>query len=147
SVCPSCCAISSAAENARVVKLCTALGVLDTPLAESSAVARQKSVTPIGRSMLGMNPVSLIPSLTVTEATIVENAEEFATSNLSVMARAGPVRVTFDTRSAGRGPVIAPLSGPIGFGVLRTTAGPIVNFMTGLNGPVVPPPVARARQK
>src|SRR6185295_14062054 len=54
-----------------VVNVCAALGALDTPLAASSAVARHTKVAFGGKSVEGMKPVSLTPSLTVTAATMV----------------------------------------------------------------------------
>src|SRR6267154_3446308 len=44
------------------VKLWTGLGALDAPLATSIAVALQKRVPVVGKSDVGMNPVSLMPS-------------------------------------------------------------------------------------
>jgi len=48
--------------------------------------------------------------------------------------------------NVGRAPVPAPEIGVTIVGVSMTMAGPIVNFRAVLNGPVVPPPSARACQ-
>src|SRR5438105_2433229 len=116
------------------------------PLLVSIAVARQKSVTLIGRSLAGMSPVSLIPSVAVALTMRDVNVDVVAISKRYVIAPVGPLRAAFVTRSAGRGVVVVPLNGPIGTGALTTTAGPIVNLYVVLNGPVVPPAVARACQ-
>ena len=62
------------------------------------------------------------------------------------MTPAAPVRVALRTRNAGRGVVVVPVSGAIGVGALTMTAGPMLNLSGALNGPAVPPLVARARQ-
>src|SRR5712691_11184220 len=68
-----------------VVKLCGAVGALDTELAASMAVARQKSVASIGRSAVGMKPVSLTPSTLVALVRIVLNVDAVAISNRYVI--------------------------------------------------------------
>src|SRR5262249_47820262 len=112
-----------------VVKLIAAVGALDTEFAASRAVALQNSVALIGRSVVGMKPVSLTPSGTVAVTVTGLNAADAASSNRYVIAPAGPVRVAFLTRNAGRALVAAPASGAIGTGTSIAIAGPIVNFL------------------
>ena len=64
-----------------VTKLCVADAGLEIPLAGSIAVTRQNSVALIGRSAVGMKPVSLTPSAVVAVARIELNVEEVETSN------------------------------------------------------------------
>ena len=130
----------SAGDGWCVVKLCAALAGLVTPLARSCAKARQKYAVSGCRSVVGTKPVSFTPSVLLPRATSGVNDDEVAISKRYVMAPAGPVRVTLLTRSAGRVPVCAPLSGAIGAGVPSVIAGPIVNREGGPKTPVVPPP-------
>src|SRR5262245_49013896 len=129
-----------------VVKFCAAEVAPTIELAASSAVARHQRGALIGRSEVGMKPVSLTPSFTVAVMSSGLNVEEVATSNLYVIAPAGPVRVALRTRKVGLAPVCAPLSGAIGTGASIRIAGPTVNFLAAVNGPTVPPACARACQ-
>src|SRR5262245_24853608 len=65
-----------------VVKLCAALVALVMELAASRAVARQNSGALMGKSDVGIKPVSLTPSLTVAVMSSGLNAEDVAMSNL-----------------------------------------------------------------
>src|SRR5215470_7761090 len=65
-----------------VVKLCAAEVPPVIELAASRAVARHHSGALIGRSDVGMKPVSLTPSLTVAVTISGLNVEDAATSNL-----------------------------------------------------------------
>ena len=65
-----------------VVKFSAVVGALDTALVASMAVARQKSGALIGRSEVGMKPVSLTPSATVAVTRIGLNVDAVAMSNL-----------------------------------------------------------------
>ena len=78
---PNWAATTAACDGLLVVKLWTALDVLVTPLAASIAVALQKNVVLTAKSVVGMNPVSLMPSATVAVATSGLNAEFEAISN------------------------------------------------------------------
>jgi hypothetical protein len=64
------------------VKLWTALGELVTLFAASIAVALQNRSTRVGRSLVGMNPVSLTPSVLLPVTTIEPKPESLAISNL-----------------------------------------------------------------
>src|SRR5690242_14922690 len=97
---------------------CAALALLETPLLMSVAVARQKIVVLVGRSLVGVNDVSLTPSAFVPPAMIGLNDADVDTSNRYVMTPAGPLRVAFVTRNVGRGPAVVPLSGLIATGAL-----------------------------
>src|SRR4051812_50157123 len=119
----------------------------DTPLATSETVTRQNNVVSAGKSTFGVNDVRGEPSLTVPVARIGLNAALAATSNLYVNAPTGPERVALVTVNVGRAPVPAPLMGLTSVAESMTIAGPIVNARAALNGPVVPPPSARACQK
>src|SRR4051812_22192160 len=143
---PSWAASVSACDGRAALKFCVALGTLDTPLAASMAVARQNNVPVVGKSAVGMNPVSLTPSGTVLLTSTGENDPVVLMSNLYVMAPAGPERAALAPLSAGRVLVCAPFSGAIGAGGLMTTAGPTENLNVTPNTPVVPALTARACQ-
>src|SRR3954468_12658612 len=116
SVAPIWAATNSACDGSLAVKLCTALGVLDTPLAVSIAEALQNSPMPLGRLVAGTNPVSLTPSELVPVMRIDEKFAALLISNRYVNGPAGPVLPAFATRNAGRRLVCVPVSGAIGTG-------------------------------
>src|SRR3954463_279046 len=110
---PSSAATVSACDGRLVLKLCTALGPLDTPLPRSNAMARQNRTLVVGKSVGGMKPVSLTPSELVPVMMIETKLDTALTSNRYVIAPAGPVRAEFATRRAGRALVRALFSGAI----------------------------------
>src|SRR5476651_445623 len=138
---PSCAATAPACDRTLAVKLWTALGTLEMLSAASVAVARQYNAPVDGRSIVGMKPVSLTPSVFVPLVRIDAKVGDVLISKKYVIAPVAPMRVAFVTRSAGRACVVAPVSGAIGTGALTTIEGPIVNLKAGPKIPVVPPPV------
>src|SRR5882757_9347031 len=64
-----------------VTKLCVVDGGLETLFAGSTAVTRQNSVVLIGRSAVGMKPVSLTPSELVPLRRMAPNVEAVEISN------------------------------------------------------------------